>query len=308
MQRGRPRTHMAKRTPGAVVASLSTPWGEAQTPGTSCTGGAITSSGPATRSRPPAACSRSGPSDGTASCSTTSGQARSPTGTGRRTCGATERSTGTASSSARPRLPILLARPALPRGASLRRGARRFWPMIRRAVAYIVRSGPVDAEDRWENKPGTRRSPSPPSSPPCSSPPNSPTRRREAGVATYLRETADAWNAAIDDWLYVEGTDLARRPASTGYYIRIAPPGWADGPSTATGPARPVKTPPLERDGSPSPKWSAPTPSPWCASAFARAGRSPHRRHGQGHRRHAQGRDAARPVLAPLHRRRLRRA
>ena len=30
----------------------------------------------------------------------------------------------------------------------------RFWPMVRRAVSYIVRSGPSTQQDRWENQPG----------------------------------------------------------------------------------------------------------------------------------------------------------
>ena len=30
----------------------------------------------------------------------------------------------------------------------------RYWPMVRRAVAYIVRSGPSTQQDRWENQKG----------------------------------------------------------------------------------------------------------------------------------------------------------
>ena len=32
---------------------------------------------------------------------------------------------------------------------------------------------------------------------------------RRAGMAAYLRETADAWNASLEDWIYVTGTSLA---------------------------------------------------------------------------------------------------
>ena len=46
----------------------------------------------------------------------------------------------------------------------------------------------------------------------------------EAAVGAYLRETADAWNAAIESWLYVTGTDLARRVGVEGYYVRSIPP------------------------------------------------------------------------------------
>ena len=59
--------------------------------------------------------------------------------------------------------------------------------------------------------PAMHRSPSPQKSPRCWSPPIWPTRRTEHDRRpTYLRETADAWNASIERWLYVTGTELAR--------------------------------------------------------------------------------------------------
>ena len=48
-------------------------------------------------------------------------------------------------------------------------------------------------------------------------------------MAAYLRETADAWNASIERWTYVTGTDLARQVGVDGYYVRIAPPDLPDG-------------------------------------------------------------------------------
>jgi glucoamylase len=44
-----------------------------------------------------------------------------------------------------------------------------------------------------------------------------PKRNGEPAVAVYLRETADAWNDAIESWLYVVGTDLAKRIGVKGY-------------------------------------------------------------------------------------------
>ncbi len=49
-------------------------------------------------------------------------------------------------------------------------------------------------------------------------------RQGEPAVSAYLRETADAWNAAIESWLYVVDTDLARRLGVEGYYVRIIAP------------------------------------------------------------------------------------
>ena len=44
-------------------------------------------------------------------------------------------------------------------------------------------------------------------------------------AAALLRDTADAWNADIESWLYVTGTDLAQKCGVTGYYLRLVPEG-----------------------------------------------------------------------------------
>ena len=50
-----------------------------------------------------------------------------------------------------------------------------------------------------------------------------------------MRETADAWNANIERWIYVTGTDLAQQVGVDGYYVRIAPPETAEAASPAQG-------------------------------------------------------------------------
>jgi glucoamylase len=45
----------------------------------------------------------------------------------------------------------------------------------------------------------------------------------EGTAASYLRETADAWNQSVERWTYVAGTDLARQTGVDGYYVRLAP-------------------------------------------------------------------------------------
>jgi glucoamylase len=47
---------------------------------------------------------------------------------------------------------------------------------------------------------------------------------KEAELAVYLRETADAWNEAIDRLIYVRGTALAEKAGVEGYYVRFAGP------------------------------------------------------------------------------------
>ncbi|HEV2336105.1 MAG TPA: glycoside hydrolase family 15 protein [Stellaceae bacterium] len=92
--------------------------------------------------------------------------------------------------------------------------------MVRRALGYIARTGPSTMQDRWEENEGINAFtlattisalvagaallPSP-----------------EADWALAL---ADFWNAHIEAWLTVSGTDLARQYGVPGYYVRVAPP------------------------------------------------------------------------------------
>jgi glucoamylase len=54
-------------------------------------------------------------------------------------------------------------------------------------------------------------------------------------AAAYLRETADAWNASIERWLFASGTELAKQHGIDGYYVRIAEPDRADAASPCQG-------------------------------------------------------------------------
>jgi len=108
------------------------------------------------------------------------------------------------------------------------------WPTVRRAAAFLVQNGPVTQQDRWEENPGY-----------------SPftlavevaallcaadlAEQYEPALAGYLRQTADAWNAAVERWTYVQGTELAHKTGVDGYYVRIAPPDTADAASPAGG-------------------------------------------------------------------------
>src|ERR1019366_10435789 len=53
-----------------------------------------------------------------------------------------------------PALPILLVDLACREGAIAPTDLPRFWSMVRRAAAYILRNGPVSPQDRWEEDPG----------------------------------------------------------------------------------------------------------------------------------------------------------
>jgi glucoamylase len=132
-------------------------------------------------------------------------------------------------------LPILLVDLAVREGVLDRRERDTYWPMVRRAASFLARNGPVSPQDRWEEEPGY-------------SPFTIATEiaallvaadladaQANETAADYLRETADAWNASIERWLYVSGTELARQHVVDGYYVRVAEPDRADAASPCQG-------------------------------------------------------------------------
>jgi glucoamylase len=99
----------------------------------------------------------------------------------------------------------------------------RFWPMVCRAVSYLVRNGPVSPQDRWEEDPGYSPFTIGAEIAALLAGADLAELNGESAIATYLRDTADAWNASIDRWMYVTDTDWCRDYGVDGYYVRIAP-------------------------------------------------------------------------------------
>jgi glucoamylase len=124
--------------------------------------------------------------------------------------------------------PILLA-DALHRAHGL--GRLNVWPAVRRAAAYIVCNGPVTLEDRWEEDAGYSPFTLAVEIAGLLAAADFADEQGEMGTAAYLRETADLWNANIERWTYVTGSDLAQHYGVEGYYVRIASPDVADAPS-----------------------------------------------------------------------------
>lgn len=91
--------------------------------------------------------------------------------------------------------------------------------MVFRALRFITREGPVTGQDRWEEDSGVNLF--------------------TLAVATaalvegaeFLRGRArdcalmlaDYWNARLEDWTFARGTALAQRFGVPGYFVRIAP-------------------------------------------------------------------------------------
>ena len=109
------------------------------------------------------------------------------------------------------------------------------WPMVRRAVVYLLVNGPVALQDRWEEDPGYSPFTLAATIAALLAAADLADEAGDSALAAYARDTADCWNDAIERWTYVTGTDLARRCGVDGYYVRIAPPESADAASPTDG-------------------------------------------------------------------------
>lgn len=117
-------------------------------------------------------------------------------------------------------LPVILA------GALEQKNALKWldpWPLVSKAIQYLIKYGPVTMQDRWEEDGGY----------------NAFTLACEISAllvgadfyekkglnkeALYLREIADYWNFNIENWTYVTNTSFCKKFAVEGYYVRITP-------------------------------------------------------------------------------------
>jgi glucoamylase len=97
------------------------------------------------------------------------------------------------------------------------------WPMVRLAARFLLGNGPVSQEDRWEENSGYSVFTLAAEVAAMLAAADFADEEGEAGLAAYLRETADCWNEQIDRWTYVRNTTLTRQVGVEGYYIRMAP-------------------------------------------------------------------------------------
>jgi glucoamylase len=122
------------------------------------------------------------------------------------------------------------------------------WPMIRSAAGFLLRHGPVTGQDRWEENGGYSPFSIAVQISALLVAADFADRAQEPAVAELLRSTADAWNEGIEQWTYVTGTPLARECGVDGYYVRIAPPDVGDA-HPASGGRIPIKNrPPGEHE------------------------------------------------------------
>jgi len=131
--------------------------------------------------------------------------------------------------------PILLVDLAYREKALVTGDLKRLWPMVKSAAGYLVKNGPVTSQDRWEEDPGYSPFTLAVEVSALLAAADLADLEGEKQTGTYLRETADSWNSNIDHWTYVTDTDLAHQVGVDGYYVRISSPEVADAASPSQG-------------------------------------------------------------------------
>ncbi len=100
----------------------------------------------------------------------------------------------------------------------------RWWPMVRKAAAFIVANGPVTQQDRWEEDGGYSPFTLAAEITALLVAADLAEAMGQASHAEFLRENADTWNDNIERWTYAINSDLAHEVGVEGYYVRITPP------------------------------------------------------------------------------------
>lgn len=113
-------------------------------------------------------------------------------------------------------LPVLLAGLLADRGAL---EGIRVADMVRRALGFIARTGPLTGEDRWEQDGGLN----PFTLVALVSALVEGAQFLDDQTGRFALELADEWNASIEQWTYKKGGALSGRLDIPGHYVRDAP-------------------------------------------------------------------------------------
>ncbi len=100
----------------------------------------------------------------------------------------------------------------------------RWWPMVRSAVTFILRNGPVTQQDRWEEDGGYSPFTLSVEISALLAAADIAELTGHSETASIMRDAADAWNDNIERWIYATGGDVAEQLGVEGYYVRISPP------------------------------------------------------------------------------------
>ncbi len=91
--------------------------------------------------------------------------------------------------------------------------------MVQRALGFLLAHGPVSPQDRWEENSGVNTF----TLSVCIAALVSGARFLSSAAEAFVLEVADYWNARIEHWTAVYATKLAKRFGIKGYYIRTMP-------------------------------------------------------------------------------------
>jgi glucoamylase len=118
--------------------------------------------------------------------------------------------------------PILLVDLCRRHGALADDEVAEYWPMVRAACAFLLRNGPVTGQDRWEEDGGYTPFTLAVEIAGLLVGAELAEAAGEPAIGALCRDTADAWNAAIEDWLFAPDSPPARAAYVAGHYVRVA--------------------------------------------------------------------------------------
>ncbi len=99
----------------------------------------------------------------------------------------------------------------------------RYWPLAKKAIAFLAVNGAYTPEDRWEEEQGYTPFTMATEIAGLLAGAELAELNGEKDLATYCRQTADYWNSIIENLTYVTGTQLSNDNGVDGYYIRLNP-------------------------------------------------------------------------------------
>lgn len=120
-------------------------------------------------------------------------------------------------------LPILLLNKCNEHAVLEKDRLARYWPGVKKALHYLLLNGPYTEEDRWEEQKGFTPFTLATVIAGMLAGAEIAQLNDDTGLAEYCRQTADTWNEMIEQWTYVTGTTLAKTCGVEGYYIRTNP-------------------------------------------------------------------------------------
>jgi len=99
-----------------------------------------------------------------------------------------------------------------------------YMAMVRHAAGFVLRTGPMTGQDRWEEDAGYSTFTLGVIIAALLAAADLFEATQDMASAKHLRETADCWNEQIENWTYVEDTEVSRQFGVKGYYVRITAP------------------------------------------------------------------------------------